>query len=199
MQATPQILHQQGNEALLVYSKFAEDWLAPGDLDFFLLKEKIILHQNKITVFGKEYNEPRLTQWMGPRYRYSNIQWPQQDFSPQLENWKNILSTMLSFPFNSVLTNYYRDGNDSMGKHRDNEPEMNADCIASLTFGSTRSIVFHQPSTGKKIQYDLEHGDLMVMHHLQDTWWHHLPKRKKLAKPRINFTFRHIIDERKKE
>lgn len=199
MSPTPLILHQQGNEALLIYQKFAEDWVQPHLLPDFLMEENLILQQNKITVFGKEYNEPRLTQWMGPRYRYSNIQWPQQDFSPKLENWKNILSAMLSFPFNSVLTNYYRDGNDSMGKHRDNEPEMNADCIASLTFGSTRSIVFHQPSTGKKIQYDVEHGDLMVMHHLQDTWWHHLPKRKKVAKPRINFTFRHIIDQRKKE
>jgi alkylated DNA repair dioxygenase AlkB len=193
MQATPQILHQQGNEALLVYSKFAEDWLAPGDLDFFLLKEKIMLHQNKITVFGKEYNEPRLTQWMGPRYRYSNIQWPQQDFSPTLANWRNHLSDLLHFSFNSVLINYYRDGSDSMGKHRDNEPEMNTACIASLTFGAARPIHFEEPVTGKKIKYVLEHGDLLVMHHLQEKWWHQLPKRKNISQARLNLTFRHCL------
>jgi alkylated DNA repair dioxygenase AlkB len=191
MSPTPLILHQQGNEALLIYQKFAEDWVQPHLLPDFLMEENLILQQNKITVFGKEYNEPRLTQWMGPRYRYSNIQWPQQDFSPKLENWKNILSAMLSFPFNSVLTNYYRDGNDSMGKHRDNEPEMDTRCIASLSFGAMREMHFVHLTNGQKIKCPLSHGDLMVMWNLQDHWWHSIPKRKNIDQPRMNFTFRH--------
>jgi alkylated DNA repair dioxygenase AlkB len=194
MHPLPKILHQQGNEALLLFPDFAADWINPLLLHDFFLQEGIALVQNKITVFGKEYNEPRLTQWMGPSYRYSNIQWEATAFSYTIDQWKRQLSELLNFDFNAVLINYYRNGQDSMGKHRDNEPEIDSSCIASLSFGESRSIHFENPSTKQKIKVLLSHGDLLVMLHLQDRWWHSIPKSKKLPFPRINFTFRRIYN-----
>jgi len=171
----------------------------PSLIHDFFRQEGITLQQNKITVFGKEYNEPRLTQWMGPRYRYSNIQWEETKFNSTIHQWKLQLIDLLHFEFNAVLINYYRNGEDSMGKHRDNEPEIDTACIASLSFGESRSMLFENPSTKQKIKVTLSHGDLLVMHHLQDRWWHSIPKSKRILKPRINLTFRSILTSTSKD
>jgi alkylated DNA repair dioxygenase AlkB len=193
MTIPPQVLYQQGHEALIIYRAFAKQWVLENELTHFLQSESIVLQHNKITVFGKEYNEPRLTFWMGPSYRYSSIQWTRTPFSSQINQWKGILTQHLNFEFNSVLLNLYRNGEDSMGKHRDNEPEMDSSCIASLSFGASREIIFDQPHTGQKIKLLLEHGDLLVMKNFQDTWWHSVPKRKRINQPRLNLTFRKIL------
>jgi len=193
MNPRPRILHQLENESLILFPGFASDWIDPLKFSDFFLNEGIFLQQNKITVFGKEYNEPRLTQWMGPRYRYSNIQWEQTPFSGTIDQWKLQLTESLNFNFNAVLINFYRSGMDSMGKHRDNEPEIDTSCIASLSFGESRSIHFENPSTKQKLKVILNHGDLLVMHHLQKNWWHSIPKSNKIFNPRLNLTFRRIL------
>lgn len=109
------------------------------DIQLDKLVGAIPWQQNKIRVFGKEYNEPRLTAWFGPPYTYSNISWPQADFPQVLEPIKEKLIQTAGFPFNSVLLNLYRDGNDAMGWHRDNEREMDTSLIASVSFGVTRA------------------------------------------------------------
>lgn len=189
---TPQVIFQKENESLFIYRAFAADWLSPHHIERFLEKEGVALKQNKITVFGKEYNEPRLTYWMGPAYRYSSVYWLETAFTEEIARWKNTLTQLLHFSFNSVLINYYRDGQDGMGKHRDNEPEMDSHCIASLSFGASREIHFEQPTTKQKVKVALHHGDLLVMNNFQDTWWHSVPKRKNVSHSRLNLTFRKI-------
>ncbi len=198
MLTPPQVLYHQGNEELIIFRSFAEQWVLENELTNFIQEESIVLQHNKITVFGKEYNEPRLTFWMGPAYRYSTIYWPDTAFSIQVNQWKERLSQQLNFGFNSALINFYRNGEDSMGKHRDNEPEMDSSCIASLSFGASREIIFDQPHTGAKIKVTLNHGDLLVMKHFQDTWWHSVPKRKRIDQSRLNLTFRKILTSQNK-
>jgi alkylated DNA repair dioxygenase AlkB len=97
--------------------------------------------------------------------------------------------------FNSVLLNYYRDGQDSMGYHTDDEPELGVNpAIASISLGAVRQFVLKHPATGEKLKYDLAHGSLLVMggtcqHH----WVHGVPKTKAAVGPRINLTFRNVI------
>jgi alkylated DNA repair dioxygenase AlkB len=193
MMMKSQLLHQLENEALILFSGWAESWMSKENLSEFLDRDGIKLIQNRITVFGKEYNEPRLTQWMGPTYQYSNIHWPAAVLSPTLKEWADALAVLLGFSFNSVLINFYRNGNDSMGKHRDNEPEMDTRCIASLSFGTSREIYFEHIQRKEKIKITLHHGDLLVMKNMQQNWWHSIPKRKKIETERLNLTFRKII------
>lgn len=181
------VLLQKGPERLVYYpSFFSQDLFVP-------LQDQLNWQQNEIVIFGKKYLEPRLTAWYGLPYQYSSIQWPQQDFVPVLDEVKKRLESELSFSFNSVLANFYRDGNDAMGWHRDNEKEMDQRIIASVSFGAERIFKVKSRITGEKLDVKLESGSLLVMENFQTNWMHAIPRSKKIAEPRINLTFRRII------
>src|SRR6185436_10706051 len=70
-------------------------------------------------------------------------------------------------PFNHVLANRYRDGNDSMGYHADAEPELGADpVVATLSLGQTRRFQLRaaQRGAGERARtLLLATGSLLVM------------------------------------
>ncbi|MEO0405037.1 MAG: alpha-ketoglutarate-dependent dioxygenase AlkB, partial [Bacteroidota bacterium] len=148
---------------------------------------------NSIKVFGKEYQEPRLTEYYGPPYQYSSIAWPEQEIPNWLSPLKLQLCELSQFSFNSVLLNYYRDGQDSMGWHRDNEKEMDSSVIASLSFGAERIFKIRHRDSKKTINIPLKNGDVLIMRDLQEDHEHSIPKTKKVLDPRINLTFRRMI------
>lgn len=173
------------------------------------LFEKLIAEtpwsQHTFNFSGKEVNMPRLTAWYsvdGFSYGYSGLKEKPLPFTHALEHLRKRLEVELDIPFNSVLLNYYRDGNDSVSWHSDNEPELTP-CmgIASLSLGATRlfqlqkieDIDGQSPPTGK-IDIELKHGSLLVMRGLdfQKLWKHRIPKQKGNIDPRINLTFRYI-------
>ncbi len=94
--------------------------------------------------------------------------------------------------YNAVLCNLYRDGNDSVGLHADNEPEMGP-VIASVSLGSER--LFRLRGKGGAVVYSksLRHGSLLIMAGTtQKHFKHEVPKEPGVTQPRINLTFRHI-------
>ena len=93
--------------------------------------------------------------------------------------------------FNAVLCNYYWNGQDSMGWHSDNEKEMDAAVVASVSIGGERVIKFRSRKDETKLAFNLPHGSLLLMNNFQDNWQHSIGKVKS-ASPRINFTFRKI-------
>ncbi|MFM7329457.1 MAG: alpha-ketoglutarate-dependent dioxygenase AlkB, partial [Bacteroidota bacterium] len=96
--------------------------------------------------------------------------------------------------FNSCLCNLYHDGSESMGWHRDNEPELDPEAsIASISLGADRRFYFRHRVTGEKISLLLDNGSLLLMRPpVQEHWEHQLPAMKRVQKPRINLTFRRI-------
>jgi len=164
-------------------------------LDFEEWHESIPWQQNPIRMFGKEFLEPRLTAWMGPAYRYASIQW---DAQPLSESVKHLLEEIhgLTHPpdqLNACLFNLYRNGSDSMGWHRDNEPEIDSRCIVSVSLGASRDFLIRDRKTLEKWNIRLDHGDLLVMENLQTNYEHALPKRLRSDAPRLNMTFRRIL------
>ena len=103
------------------------------------------------------------------------------------------VEALANFSYNGVLVNGYSDGQDSMGWHRDNEPEIDPASIASLSLGATRTFKIRDRRNKKVTNIELEHGDLLVMEHLQEAHDHSVPKRTKVATPRMNFTFRRLV------
>lgn len=155
--------------------------------------------QNKIKMFGKIYDEPRLTAWYGDdgiSYKYSGILMHPTPWSGLLSDLRDAVSDRAVVKFNSALLNYYRDGKDSMGYHQDNEPELGQNpVIASLTFGAERTFQMKHitDKTLKRKDIPLKSGSLLIMagatqHH----WKHQIPKTKKPIGPRLNITFRVI-------
>jgi alkylated DNA repair dioxygenase AlkB len=100
--------------------------------------------------------------------------------------------------FDYVLINLYRDGEDSIGFHIDdeargvNETYGPKNIVASLSLGETRTFVLRH-SRKKKLQrrYALTPGSLIVMDGTtQEFWRHGVPKEPEVKGPRINLTFR---------
>ena len=173
--------------------------LAEADGFFNSLQECLAWQQEPIWMFGKQILHPRLTALYGDpkvRYGYSGIAMEALPFTEVLVKIKIRLQEFTNQEFTHVLCNFYRDGQDSMGWHRDNEPVLGRNpTIASLTFGATRS--FQLRPYGKKepkLNLELSHGSLLLMGgESQHFWEHQLPKSKKVLAPRINLTFRKLI------
>lgn len=155
--------------------------------------------QEPIRMFGKKVMQPRLTAWVadkGLSYRYSGIEMKPLPWNQPLIEIKMQIQKLLGTKFNSVLLNLYRDGRDSMGWHRDNEPELGRNpLIASVSLGEPRRFLmrlYSNPET--KIEFLLNHGSLLVMAgECQTEWEHSIPKSLKINSPRINLTFRRIL------
>jgi alkylated DNA repair dioxygenase AlkB len=102
-----------------------------------------------------------------------------------------------SFPgYNAVLCNLYRDGNDSVSLHADNEPVM-SDVIASVSLGAPRLFRIRRNGGGWIFQKRLAHGSLLIMAgETQRFCGHEVPKEPGVTDPRINLTFRQILTEK---
>jgi len=152
--------------------------------------------QETLFIYGRPVKTPRLTAWYGDEavsYTYSGKQFLGLPWTKELLDIKTRIEPVAKTTFNSVLLNYYRDGNDSMGWHSDDEPELGANpIIASVSFGQERrfdlrKIIDHQ----QKHQVNLANGSLLIMKgDLQHQWQHQVAKSKKVKGARINLTFR---------
>ena len=83
-----------------------------------------------------------------------------------------------------------------MGWHSDDEAVLgdNPD-IASLSFGATRKFAFRHKADGEKVALFLQHGQLIVMRGATQAHWQHaILKSRKIHAPRVNLTFRTIVD-----
>jgi alkylated DNA repair dioxygenase AlkB len=97
-------------------------------------------------------------------------------------------------PFNHVLVNRYRDGNDSMGFHADDEAELGQNPqVATVSLGATRRFVL-RPRRGRDtepLQYPLEHGSLLIMGGTCQRQYHHgIPRQPSVSDERVSLTFR---------
>lgn len=154
--------------------------------------------QDDITIFGKTYQQPRLTALYGDnnkQYKYSNIVMHPKLFTNTLLEIKNDVEKICSKTFTSVLLNLYRNGKDSNGWHSDNEKELgNLPLIASLSFGAKRVFQLkHITETSQRYKIELENGSLLIMGgDTQTNFKHQLPKTMRPLTQRINLTFRTI-------
>jgi len=116
-------------------------------------------------------------------------------WSPQLLEIKSRVEAHSKINFTSVLLNYYRNGNDHVGWHRDNEKVLRVNpVIASISFGATRIFRFRHINDKKLVRStELHHGTYVLMKgETQHFWEHEVPKAKKISSPRISLTFRVI-------
>ena len=169
---------------------------------FEALKNEIQWQQDIIQIAGKRVPIPRLNAWYGDvdaQYSYSGLTLNPKPWTDTLLELKATLENYLNESFNSVLVNYYRDGNDSVAWHCDNEPELGVNpLIASLSLGETRRFSLRGPvnADAKTFHIDLAGGSLLIMAgQTQTLWRHQLAKTKKPVGPRINLTFRQIVSK----
>lgn len=173
-------------------------WLKP---DISLQWQRTLLDRIRwqrpvVKVYGKSHPVPRMTEFLaveGLNYRYSGAihsgaGWPEW-FTPLLLQ----VNQTCEADFNGCLLNLYRDGDDRMGWHADDEPEIDQTApIASLSLGATRDFQLrNRIDPHRKASLALGDGDLLIMHQgCQQQWMHSVPQRRRVKQLRINLTFR---------
>ena len=153
--------------------------------------------QEKITVYGRNYLQPRLSTWHGDQaYSYSGIRLKPRPWTTTLLDIKRRVESRVEHEFNSVLLNYYRDQRDKMGMHSDDEAELGPQpVIASLSLGATRTLLFrHRTRKGlATLKLALPDASLLLMAgDTQKHWRHGINEEKQACGPRINLTFRSV-------
>lgn len=180
---------------LLFYPAVFAD-CAPGW--FESLREQACWQQPKITLFGRQMLMPRLVAWYGEpgaTYAYSGLRHEPMPWTKELQRIRALVETLLSTPFNSALVSLYRDGQDSVGWHSDDEPELGRrPCIASLSLGAMRRFELRPRDGSSPIRrLDLPPGSLLLMKgDTQRHWRHRVPRARGVVGPRINITFRRV-------
>lgn len=156
----------------------------------------------EMVMFGKKYSQAGYSTWFtntGVSYVYSGITRTPHAMTPVLATVLDQCSLASGSEYNSVLVNLYRDGNDSVSWHSDNE-EINGSepTIASVSLGATRRFDLRHKESGETVRVDLEDGSLLVMSGLsQHCWVHQIAKTKAKVGPRINLTFRRVMSSAK--
>ncbi|MBD8881306.1 alpha-ketoglutarate-dependent dioxygenase AlkB [Rhodanobacter sp. 7MK24] len=181
-------------------------WLDAAEADalFGKLRQAIAWETHRIRLFGREVASPRLSCWIGDpgaAYTYSRSRFEPRPWPAVSAALRPRVEQACGARFNSMLANLYRDGNDTMGWHSDDEPELGArPVIASLSLGAERRFRFRRRrARGEPVQLGdtfelmLPHGSLLRMAGAtQRLCRHDLPRMRNLAEARINLTFRHV-------
>jgi len=185
--------------------KSVEKFLTKDEADkyFNIFLNQISWKQGHIKLFGKDVLIPRKQCWIadeGITYSYSNKPLERFSWSKELLELRARIEDFSSHKFNSVLANLYRDGNDSMGWHADNEVELGPNpTIASISLGAERALKVRDNKTKEIIKIDQKHGSLLIMQKgMQSTTQHSISKTKLDIGARINLTFRNIITTSKR-
>jgi alkylated DNA repair dioxygenase AlkB len=184
--------------------EFTQRFYAQAEADALAatLIASVEFEQQTLKIFGREVAAPRLSAWYGDpgaNYAYSGLRLEPKTWLPTLAEIRTKLTQATGCRFNSVLLNFYRDGRDSMGWHSDDEPELGEEpTIASLSFGGTRRFLLRHRTRPELDTLELlpSHGSLILMAGTtQAAWKHAVPKTARPAAPRLNLTFRTILEQ----
>lgn len=150
-------------------------------------------------IFGKHIITARKVAWYAGNtfsYTYSGTTKQALLWTKELLTLKKIVEELTGDTYNSCLLNLYHNGNEGMAYHSDDEKALGKNSgIASLSFGAERKFLFKHKRTKQTVSLVLENGSLLVMKGATQTnWMHRLPPTTKVNKPRINLTFRTMVE-----
>jgi alkylated DNA repair dioxygenase AlkB len=175
-------------------------WLPRDEADEALaaLRDELSWEQREIVLFGRRILQPRLIAWAGDLgYRYSGQTLEPREFTPMARRLLERVRDRTSVPFNHVLVNRYRSGDDSMGLHADDEPELGPDpVVAIVSLGTARRLVVKPRRTRERDRHEFELGDgaLLVMGGTcQRHYVHGVPRQTQIESERISLTFRRLL------
>ncbi|MDZ7852820.1 MAG: alpha-ketoglutarate-dependent dioxygenase AlkB [Halomonas sp.] len=166
-----------------------------AQLDQALAWQRPTLH-----LYGREHAIPRRQLWMGDpdtRYRYSGRDFLPEPWHPAVAALRDRVVSALAEAdtparFNSVLLNRYAGGEERMGWHSDDEPELGPDpLIAAMSLGAERPLRFRwKDRSHEPFNVWLPHDSLLVMGAGVQSRLQHALLPRQLPGLRISLTFR---------
>ncbi len=154
--------------------------------------------RDKVNVFGPK-DIPRtqvlLSTKAGVRYRYAGSNLISEAWSDRLQSLCDRFSQQFGVPFNSALVNCYENGKEKVGRHADDEKDMEHDVIVTISLGATRlfRITGKASATDKKLQIHLQNGSIHIQHRgAQKDYKHEVAEQKSITGKRISITLRQL-------
>ena len=141
-----------------------------------------------VRMFGKEIPTPRRYNVYGASYAFSGQQNTADPNVPEL------LRRFLKFG-NSVLLNYYEDGEDYIGYHSDNERQLvKNQRVYCFSYGAVRKFKFKHNETKAVLDLVLPNNSFLIMKEkTQNLYKHSLPVMKGVSTRRVSVTIRQMI------
>ena len=175
--------------------------LSPADANRYLqaLLQTIEWKNDEAIIMGKHIVTARKVAWYGDKpysYTYSKTTKTALMWTTELVELKKLAEQLTGATYNSCLLNLYHNGNEGMAWHSDDEKALAKNgSIASFSFGAERKFSFKHKTTKETVSVILEHGSLLVMKDATQTnWLHRLPPTTKVSTPRVNLTFRAMLE-----
>lgn len=171
-----------------------------ADYYFQELYNSIEWKNDSAQINGQLIFTDRKVAWYGDNefsYTYSGTTKKALFWTKELLELKALIEEKTGTRFNSCLLNLYHTGEEGMAWHSDDEKSLGKNTtIASLSLGAERNFAFKHKESKETVSLILNHGGLLIMKdETQSNWWHRLPPTKLVKRPRINLTFRTIIDQ----
>jgi len=165
-------------------------WMSGSQLLLERLTTSVPWRQHDRRLFDLTVREPRMT----AEYRHLRD-------APEkaLVDAAHALSQHYGISYDSLWLNFYRNGQDSTGWHRDRFSCRRPECIVPvLTLGATRRFLVKPRKGGASIAFKPGTGDLIVMGgRSQEDWVHSVPKEPGNAEPRMSVNFQSSVQARR--
>ena len=148
----------------------------------------------KNSVEWDERMSTRKTASYGKAYNYSQISYPFQEFTQEIQVIIDSINTKFGFVPNNCLVNYYLDGKSKMGFHSDQTDILYQNTgVGIISIGETRTLRFKNIKNRELIKdFELPSGSFIYMtNNVQDEWQHSIPKSD-TENGRMSLTFRKI-------
>ena len=170
-----------------------------SEIYYVKLLNEINWQHDVVKIFGKEIITKRKVAFLGDEgisYKYSGKTKIAEKWIKILSEIKSTVEQISGEKFNACLLNYYHNGSEAMSWHSDNEKEiLKHSAIASVSFGAERKFGFKHNFSKEEISLMLENGSLLIMKDETQIYWKHkLYTNAKITLPRINLTFRTIVN-----
>jgi alkylated DNA repair dioxygenase AlkB len=161
------------------------------------------LEQKTCVMYGKTLAVPRLECWFsdaGKPYRFGGRTEYPKPWPELARTLRRQVEALTGECFDSCFVNLYRNGQDCIGWHADDDAWIGP-VIASLSFGVARRFKMrekdHPSDRPRKIaDFALGDDDLLVMWAgVQKAWEHCVPREARVTAARLNFTFRQTVKD----
>ena len=171
-----------------------------SEIYYVKLLNEINWQHDVVKIFGKEIITKRKVAFLGDEgisYKYSGKTKIAENWLKFILEIKSTVEQISGEKFNACLLNYYHNGSEAMSWHSDNEKEiLKHSAIASVSFGAERKFGFKHNFSKEEISLKLEKGSLLIMKDETQIYWKHkLYTNVKITEPRINLTFRTIVND----
>ncbi len=153
-------------------------------------------HHPEIKVYGKICYQRRSIGFysdVSSGYNYSSSKTPSKPMHPCLIRLLEYVNNMFGHDFNGILINKYENGEEYIGKHSDDERDLDKRVgVVAISYGAVRKFRIREKSSGKIVS-DVPTHPCKIMQmagDFQSEFTHEIPVEKKVKECRYSLTFR---------